>query len=109
MRTVQSRSWYRMSSLTMLAMPVAMANSCCSVILLRKPLNMKMLGAITMATLFRVILLRSLCSMTRWRNSNSAWSGHKGSEHHFASFGRVKSDRWQMWIIVNVDGELECK
>lgn len=54
--TVHRRSWYLISSRTMLAVPVAMENSCCSVTLERKPLNMKMLGAITTETLLRVIL-----------------------------------------------------
>lgn len=40
----------------MLAVRVAMENSCCSVTLQRKPLNMKMLGAMTTETLLRVIL-----------------------------------------------------
>lgn len=40
----------------MLAVLVAIEISCCSVTLDRKPLNMKMFGAMTTETLFRVIL-----------------------------------------------------
>lgn len=54
--TVHRRFWYLISSRTMLAVLVAMENSCCSVTLERKPLNMKMLGAMTTETLLRVIL-----------------------------------------------------
>lgn len=55
--TVHRRSWYLISSRMMLAVPAAMEYSCCSVILERKPLNMKMLGAMITETLLRVILL----------------------------------------------------
>lgn len=54
--TVHRRFWYLMSKRTMLAVLVAMENSCCSVTLERKPLNMKMLGAMTTETLLSVIL-----------------------------------------------------
>ncbi|TNN47516.1 hypothetical protein EYF80_042293 [Liparis tanakae] len=70
--TVQRRFWYRVSSRTMLAVLVAMENSCCSVTLDRKPLNMKMLGAMTTETLLRVILFLAWWSITRLKNSTSA-------------------------------------
>lgn len=56
----------------MLAVLVAMENSCCSVTLERKPLNMKMLGAMTTETLLSVILFLAWWSITRWKNSTNA-------------------------------------
>lgn len=73
MLTVHKRFWYRISSRTILAVLVAMENSCCSVTLERKPLNMKMLGAMTTETLLRVILFLVWWSITRWKNSTNAW------------------------------------
>lgn len=78
MLTVHRRFWYLINSLTILAVLVAMENSCCSVTLERKPLNMKMLGAMTTETLLRVILFLVWWSITRWKNSTNAWGRKTG-------------------------------
>lgn len=59
-----------MSSRMILAVPAAMEYSCCSVTLERKPLNMKMLGAMMTVTLLRLILFLAWWSITRWKNSS---------------------------------------
>lgn len=70
--TVHKRFWYLINSRTMLAVPAAMEYSCCSVIFERKPLNIKMFGAMITETLLRVILFSAWWSITRWKNSTSA-------------------------------------
>lgn len=78
--TVHRRFWYLIRRRTMLAVLVAMENSCCSVTLERKPLNMKMLGAMTTETLLSVILFLAWWSITRWKNSTNAWRRKKEKE-----------------------------
>lgn len=59
-----------MSSRMILVVLAAMEYSCRSVILERKPLNIKMLGAMMTETLLRLILFLAWWSITRWKNSS---------------------------------------
>lgn len=84
--TVHRRFWYLISSRTMLAVLAAMENSCCSVTLQRKPLNMNMLGAMITETLLRVILFLAWWSITRWKNSTSAWRSKQKQDYNKLRF-----------------------
>lgn len=75
--TVQRSFWYWIIKRMTFAVPAAITNSLCSIVFEPNPWNVKRFGAITIATLFNVILFLSRWSITLWRNSSSTWNNSR--------------------------------